>query len=215
MLTILRSRMFSRRAPMHPQKVMKNMTTPSTMRSTAWSMKNVPRTASVETPRTTANLSTDPHTSAVYSEVRNTHNTSHTCSFLNFGIYSNSYNEKRNTYKWKNKLHEIINCTFIIHKPQNGMVSVCVCVCVCGVCVCIYIQVITFWCPFQIKCTKVIVYTFAYQMQVKCLLMFQNGKIKWSCTCSMVIQRNRSIYAKTKQYIINIIVHSSCTYLNI
>ncbi len=38
---------------------------------------------------------------------------------------------RENTYKWKNKLHEIINCTFIIHKPQNGMVSVCVCVCVC------------------------------------------------------------------------------------
>ncbi len=87
--------MFSRRAPMHPQKVMKNMTTPTTMRTTAGSMRNVSRTASVEKPRNTANLSTDPHTSAVYSEVRNTHNTSQTCCFLNFGIYSNSYNEKR------------------------------------------------------------------------------------------------------------------------
>lgn len=39
--------MFSRRAPMHPQNVMKNMTTPTTMRMTAGSTKNVSRTVSV------------------------------------------------------------------------------------------------------------------------------------------------------------------------
>lgn len=45
-ITVLRSLMFSRRAPMHPQNVMKNMTTPTTIRMTAGSMKNVSRTVS-------------------------------------------------------------------------------------------------------------------------------------------------------------------------
>lgn len=40
--------MFSLRAPMHPQNVMKNMTTPTTMRMTAGSTKNVSRTVSVK-----------------------------------------------------------------------------------------------------------------------------------------------------------------------
>lgn len=46
LLTVLRRRMFSRRAPMQPQKVMKNMTTPTTIRMTVGSMRNVSRTVS-------------------------------------------------------------------------------------------------------------------------------------------------------------------------
>lgn len=45
-ITVLRRRMFSRRAPMQPQKVMKNMTTPTTIRMTAGSIRNVSRTVS-------------------------------------------------------------------------------------------------------------------------------------------------------------------------
>lgn len=45
-ITVLRRRMFSRRAPMQPQNVMKNMTTPTTIKMTAGSMRNVSRTVS-------------------------------------------------------------------------------------------------------------------------------------------------------------------------
>lgn len=45
-ITVLRRRMFSRRAPMQPQNVMKNITTPTTIRMIAGSIKNVSRTVS-------------------------------------------------------------------------------------------------------------------------------------------------------------------------
>lgn len=44
--TVFRRRMFSLKAPMQPQKVMKNMTTPTTIRMTAGSIRNVSRTVS-------------------------------------------------------------------------------------------------------------------------------------------------------------------------
>jgi len=81
---------------MHPQKVMKNMTTPTTMRITAGSMRNVSRTVSVVRKKHRKSLLIDPHTSEEHTQ-----NSCHTCRLLNFGIYPNGYNKERKHLKKK------------------------------------------------------------------------------------------------------------------